>query len=61
MRAYVVLVVLVLMSLVGCGYAEKQEQAAAYERFLKDSLGTVAADPPPALAAGEHRSAEGAL
>ena len=61
MRAYIVVFVVVITSLVGCGFAEKQEQAEAYERFLKSSLGTVVADPPPALAADAHRSAEGAL
>ena len=39
-------VLLVALALAGCGNVEKQQQAQEYERFLKDSLGTVAVDPP---------------
>lgn len=47
MRASIIAFTLLVAALTGCGNPEKQRQAQEYERFLKDSLGTVAIDPPP--------------
>jgi hypothetical protein len=46
MRVAVIALVLLAVAAMGCGHAEQQRQAQEYERFLKDSLGTVATDPP---------------
>lgn len=46
MRAVVIVIALFTATLVGCGHAEQQRQAREYESFLKESLGTVANDPP---------------
>lgn len=46
MRASVIGLILLAATAMGCGHAEQQRQAQEYERFLKDSLGTVATDPP---------------
>lgn len=47
MRASIIACALLVAALAGCGHPEQQRQAEEYERFLKGSLGTVAADPPP--------------
>jgi len=43
----------------GCGHAEQIRQAQDYERFLKNSLGTVATDAP--VQASAHAASEPAL
>jgi hypothetical protein len=60
MKPSIVLVLAVLAAAdLGCGHAEQQRQAREYERFLKDSLGTVEADAAQRAAAdhGAGRSA----
>lgn len=52
MRAVIVLFALLAGALAGCGHAEQLRQAQEYERFLKDSLGTVATDAPMQAQAG---------
>jgi hypothetical protein len=49
MRASAVIVVvsfLLTVAASGCGHTEQMRQAQEHERFLKDSLGTVAPDRP---------------
>jgi hypothetical protein len=46
MRAALIIITLCAATLAGCGHAEQQRQAREYEHFLKESLGTVANDPP---------------
>ena len=46
MRASIIGLALLATAALGCGHAEPQRQARDYERFLKDSLGTVATDAP---------------
>jgi hypothetical protein len=46
MKVSLIAFVLLAAALAGCGHSEQQRQAQEYERFLKDSLGTVAIDPP---------------
>jgi hypothetical protein len=46
MKASLIAVILLVVALIGCGHSEQQRQAQEYERFLKESLGTVASDPP---------------
>lgn len=53
MRALIVAVVLIAAALAGCGHSDQQRQTQEYEAFLKQSLGTVALDPPP-QARGNH-------
>lgn len=42
----VVISALLAVAACGCGHAEQIRQAQEHERFLKDSLGTVAPDRP---------------
>jgi len=46
MRVALIVIALCAAALTGCGHAEQQRQAREYESFLKESLGTVANDPP---------------
>lgn len=52
MRASVIALAVLAGAVVGCGHAEQQRQAREYERFLKDSLGTVETDAPVIAHAG---------
>jgi hypothetical protein len=52
MRASIIGFALLATAALGCGHAEQQRQAREYERFLKDSLGTVATDAPAQARAG---------
>ena len=57
MKASVIALAALAGAVVGCGHAEQQRQAQEYERFLKDSLGTVATDAPlvgQASSAADH-------
>jgi hypothetical protein len=48
MKASAIAVVVAMLAVAanGCGHAEQIRQAQEHERFLKDSLGTVAPDQP---------------
>lgn len=52
MRASIIGFALLATAALGCGHAEQQRQAQEYERFLKNSLGTVATDAPVQARAG---------
>jgi hypothetical protein len=59
MRTLIIVFALLATAAVGCGHAEQQRQAQEYERFLKESLGTVATDA-PLQASAAHPSAPAA-
>jgi hypothetical protein len=44
MRRAITALVLLIATVAGCGYPEKQRQTEEYERFLEKALGTIAAD-----------------
>jgi hypothetical protein len=46
MRMSVIALLTLAALAAGCGHAEQTRQAQEYERFLKNSLGTVATDAP---------------
>jgi len=46
MKASAIALILFAAVASGCGHVEQQRQAQDYERFLKNSLGTVAVDAP---------------
>ena len=46
MKASAIALIFFAAAAMGCGHVEQTRQAQEYERFLKDSLGTVAVDAP---------------
>ena len=59
MRACLIAIAALAGLAAGCGHAEQIRQAQDYERFLKNSLGTVATDAP--VQASAHAASEPAL